>query len=86
MHDIRMIRDTPDAFDAALSLRGLAPVSGALLALDADRRAAIKQAEDAQAAANAAAKDVGKAKASGDEAEFARLRTLMADKRLKSPP
>jgi seryl-tRNA synthetase len=81
MHDIRMIRDTPDAFDAALSLRGLAPVSGALLALDADRRAAIKQAEDAQAAANAAAKDVGKAKASGDEAEFARLRTLMADKK-----
>ncbi|WP_394152644.1 serine--tRNA ligase [Loktanella salsilacus] len=81
MHDIRMIRETPDAFDAALSLRGLAPVSGELLALDADRRAAIKQAEDAQAAANAAAKDVGKAKASGDEAEFARLRTLMADKK-----
>ncbi|WP_386681306.1 serine--tRNA ligase [Loktanella sp. R86503] len=81
MHDIRMIRETPDAFDAALSLRGLTPVSGELLALDADRRAAIKQSEDAQAAANAAAKDVGKAKASGDEAEFARLRTLMADKK-----
>ena len=81
MHDIRMIRDTPDAFDAALSRRGLDPVSPAVLALDAERRAAIKQAEDAQAAANAAAKDVGRAKASGDEAEFERLRTLMADKK-----
>ena len=81
MHDIRMIRDTPEAFDAALSRRGLAPVSSSVLALDSSRRAAIKQAEDAQAAANAAAKDVGRAKASGDDAEFERLRTLMADKK-----
>ena len=68
MHDIRMIRETPDAFDAALSRRGLDPVSPAILALDAARRQAIKQAEDAQAAANAAAKDVGRAKAAGDNA------------------
>ena len=81
MHDIRMIRDTPDAFDAALSRRGLDPVSPAVLALDAERRAAIRQAEEAQAAANAAAKDVGRAKASGDDAEFDRLRALMADKK-----
>ncbi|MBU2360744.1 MAG: serine--tRNA ligase [Alphaproteobacteria bacterium] len=81
MHDIRMIRETPDAFDAALSRRGLAPVSPAILALDAARRQAIKQAEDAQAAANVAAKDVGRAKAAGDDAEFDRLRTLMADKK-----
>ena len=81
MHDIRMIRETPNAFDAALSRRGLAPVSPAILALDIERRAAIKQTEDAQAAANAAAKDVGKARASGDDAEFTRLRTLMADKK-----
>ena len=81
MHDIRMIRDTPDAFDAALSRRGLDPVSPAILSLDVKRRQAIKQAEDAQAAANAAAKDVGKAKASGNDAEFDRLRTLMADKK-----
>ncbi|MFZ3583848.1 serine--tRNA ligase [Loktanella sp. DJP18] len=81
MHDIRMIRDTPDAFDSGLSRRGLAPVSPRILALDGERRQAIKQAEDAQAAANAAAKDVGRAKASGDDAEFERLRTLMADKK-----
>ena len=80
MHDIRMIRDTPDAFDAALSRRGLDPVSPAILDLDTARRQAIKQAEDAHAA-NAAAKDVGRAKASGDDAEFERLRTLMADKK-----
>ena len=81
MHDIRMIRDTPAAFDAALSRRGLDPVSPAILALDTERRAAIRQAEEAQAAANAAAKDVGRAKASGDDAEFDRLRALMADKK-----
>ncbi len=81
MQDIRMIRETPNAFDAALSRRGLAPVSPAILALDIERRAAIKQTEDTQAAANAAAKDVGKARASGDDAEFTRLRTLMADKK-----
>ncbi len=61
MHDIRMIRETPNAFDAALSRRGLAPVSPAILALDIERRAAIKQTEDAQAAANAAAKHAAKA-------------------------
>src|SRR5258707_1062593 len=34
MHDIKWIRDNPDAFDRALARRGLAPQSKRLLALD----------------------------------------------------
>jgi seryl-tRNA synthetase len=79
MHDIRTIRDTPAAFDAALSRRGLAPVAAQILALDEARRKLILAAETAQAEANKASKDVGAAKARGDDAEFERLRALIAD-------
>ena len=81
MHDIRMIRDNPAAFDAALFRRKVAPVSAQILALDEARRAKIMAAETAQADANAAAKQVGAAKASGNEAEFERLRALVATKK-----
>lgn len=81
MHDIRMIRDNPEGFDAALAKRGLDPVSAQILSIDADRRAAILAAETAQADQNAASKQVGAAKAAGDDAEFERLRALVADKK-----
>ncbi|WP_341862465.1 serine--tRNA ligase [Gymnodinialimonas sp. 57CJ19] len=81
MHDIRAIRENPAAFDAALALRGLSPVSSDILAIDAARRDAITQAETAQADRNAASKEVGRAKASGDEAEFERLRALVSAKK-----
>jgi len=81
MHDIRAIRETPDAFDAALSRRGDAALSSAVLALDTSRRATIQAAEAAQAEQNAASKEAGAAKAKGDDAEFERLRALVADKK-----
>ncbi|WP_299646203.1 serine--tRNA ligase [uncultured Jannaschia sp.] len=81
MHDIRTIRDDPAAFDAALARRGLAPVSADLLALDETRRRAITGAEAALADRNAASKQVGAAKAAGDDAEFERLRVLVAAKK-----
>ena len=81
MHDIRLIRDDPEAFDAGLARRGLAPLSADLLAIDRRRREAIAAAEAAQADRNAASKDVGAAKARGDEAEFQRLRALVAAKK-----
>jgi seryl-tRNA synthetase len=81
MHDIRAIRDNPAAFDAALARRGLPAASPALLALDEARRSLILAAETAQAAQNAASKDVGAAKARGDTAEFERLRALVAEKK-----
>ncbi|MBK5947670.1 serine--tRNA ligase [Rhodobacter veldkampii DSM 11550] len=81
MHDIRAIRENPAAFDAALARRAVAPVSAQILALDEDRRSKINAAETAQADQNRASKEVGAAKARGDEAEFARLRALVADKK-----
>lgn len=81
MHDIRAIRDNPDAFDAALARRGNAALSSQILALDSARRAKIQAAETAQADQNAASKQVGAAKASGNEAEFERLRALVSEKK-----
>lgn len=78
MHDIKAIRENPAAFDAALSRRGLDPMSSQILALDADRRAKIVAAETAQAEQNRASREVGAAKARGDDAEFERLRALVA--------
>jgi seryl-tRNA synthetase len=81
MHDIKAIRENPTAFDGALSRRGDAPMSASLLEVDAARRAKIQAAEEAQAEQNKASKLVGAAKASGDEAEFERLRALVAEKK-----
>ena len=81
MHDIRAIRDNPEAFDAALARRGEAAMSEAVLSLDAARRAKIAAAETAKAEQNKASKEVGAAKAKGDEAEFERLRALVSDKK-----
>ena len=81
MHDIKAIRENPAAFDAGLARRGDAPVSSDILMLDEARRAEILAAETAQAEQNKASKSVGAAKASGDEAEFERLRALVAEKK-----
>ena len=81
MHDIRAIRETPDVFDAAMARRGLSGVSSQVLAIDGARRTAIAAAEAALAERNAASKDVGAAKARGDDAEFERLRALVAEKK-----
>ena len=81
MHDIRAIRENPAAFDAALALRGLEPVSAQILSLDSDRRSRIASAEAAQAEQNKASKEAGAAKGRGDEAEFERLRHLVSAKK-----
>ena len=81
MHEIRFIRENPGDFDAHMTRRGLDPQSAAILAVDTARRARIAAAETAQADRNAASKEVANAKASGDEANFERLRALMAAKK-----
>src|SRR3954469_20523083 len=73
MHDIKAIRDNPEAFDAALKRRGLAPLSASLLAIDERRRAAIQASEQAQARRNAASKEIGDAKKAKDDARAAKL-------------
>jgi seryl-tRNA synthetase len=81
MLDIRALRDNPDAFDAALARRGLPAQAQQALDIDSARRAAILASETAKAAQNAASKEVGAAKARGDDAEFERLRALVAQKK-----
>jgi seryl-tRNA synthetase len=73
MHDIKSIRDNPEAFDAALKRRGLKPLSRSLLDVDERRRGAIVAAEQAQARRNAASKEIGDAKKSKDDARAAKL-------------
>lgn len=81
MHDIRLIRENPESFDAGLKRRGLSAMSSKILTIDEARRLKIWAAEEALAARNAASKLVGAAKAAGDEAEFERLRALVGDKK-----
>lgn len=81
MHDIKSIRENPAAFDAALARRGMAPLSSQILEIDAARRAKILAAETETAAQNAASKQAGAAKGAGNDAEFDRLRALVADKK-----
>ncbi|CAB1113593.1 unnamed protein product [Ectocarpus sp. CCAP 1310/34] len=73
MLDIRLIRDNPAALDDALKKRGAEPASSDILKLDDARREHLTKLQDAQSARNTASKAIGKAKASGDEAEAARL-------------
>ena len=67
MHDIRFIRDNPDAFDRALTRRGLPPQARRLIELDGKRREKILALETAQARRNAASKEIGEAKKARDE-------------------
>ena len=76
MHDIRLIRDDPAAFDAALAKRGFAPQSAALVALDEQRRATIAELQTAQTRRNELSKAIGQAKAQKDEAK---AQALMAE-------
>jgi seryl-tRNA synthetase len=68
MHDIRLIREHPETFDAALARRGLAPCSAELLALDEQRRALLTEVQAGLARRNEASKAIGAAKAARDEA------------------
>ena len=82
MHDIRAIRADPTAFDAAMARRGVAAVSAALLAQDADRRAAQTALQEKQARRNALAREIGQGKRTGAdtaalEAEATALRAEM---------
>jgi len=82
MHDIRAVRADPTGFDAALARRGLPPVSGPLLAADAERRAALTALQERQARRNVLSRQVAEARRNGTgsaalEAEAASLRDSM---------
>ncbi|WP_425904597.1 serine--tRNA ligase [Nitrobacter sp. TKz-YC02] len=85
MHDIKAIRDNPQAFDAALKRRGLESLSSSLLAIDEKRRAAILESEQAQARRNAASKEIGEAKKAKDDARAAKLMAEVAELKTTMP-
>jgi seryl-tRNA synthetase len=69
MHDLRLIRDNPEAFDRGLARRGVSPMAGEILELDARRRAAQTTLQEIQARRNEASKEIGKAKREGRDAD-----------------
>jgi len=85
MHDIKSIRDNPQAFDAALKRRGLEPMSASLLDIDEKRRAAILASEQAQARRNSASKEIGDAKKAKDDARAAKLMAEVAELKTTMP-
>lgn len=86
MHDIKAIRENPEAYVAGWSSRGVddaAAVVDQLLALDAELRAAQTAGQDALSKRNAASKAIGAAMGKKDMAEADRLKaeveTLKSD-------
>ncbi len=79
MHDIRFIRENPQAFDQGLARRGLAPMSAEILKRDEARRQHLTRLQEAQGRRNAASKEIGKAKAAKDESTAAKLMQEVTD-------
>ena len=84
MHDIAFVRSNPQAFDDAMRARGGEPAADRILALDARRREALTQVQQAQSRRNEASKAIGQAMAKGDrdaaealKAEVGELKTTM---------
>src|SRR5262245_8030139 len=85
MHDIKWIRENPEAFDRGLARRGLASEAARLIAIDERRRATIVTAEQAQARRNAASKEIGEAKKAKDEARASKLMAEVAELKTALP-
>jgi len=85
MHDIKWIREQPDAFDGALARRGLPPAAKNLLELDNRRRTAIQRMELALARRNAISREIGAAKRSNEEEAAQKLLAEIAGLKAKIP-
>ncbi len=85
MHDITAIRQNPDLFDAGLARRGIAGSAQDLVALDAERRAAVTAAQSAQERANALSKGIGSAMQEGAFESAARLKAEAQELRAGIP-
>ena len=69
MHDLKFIRDEPEAFDAGMKARGLGPIAETLLDLDRRRRAAQTEMQELQNRRNTASKEIGAKKKAGEDAD-----------------
>jgi seryl-tRNA synthetase len=71
MHDLKLWRDQPDALDAALRRRKIAPSAHALLERDRELRALQTELQEQQARRNALSKEIGRMRAQGADAAAA---------------
>lgn len=78
MHDIRLIRENPEAFDAALKRRGATAIANQIVTLDEQWRTLTQELQVALALRNESSKAIGAAKANGDEDEAKRLMEAVA--------
>jgi seryl-tRNA synthetase len=78
MHDLKYIRENPEAFDAALARRGASAVAAQIVALDERRRGLLTQVQEAQARRNEASKAIGAAMGKGDHATADALKAEVA--------
>ncbi len=78
MHDIRLIRENPEGFDAGLARRGALPVAADILALDEQRRSVATRMQEGQNRRNEASKAIGKAMSQGDSATAEALKAEVA--------
>jgi seryl-tRNA synthetase len=85
MHDIRLIRENPEAFDAGLARRGLEPLSAQIVAADASLRALQTEIQASLARRNEASKLIGQAMASGDKDKAEALKAEVADLKTALP-
>jgi len=85
MHDIRLIRDDPQAFDRGLARRSLPARAAELIGLDERRKAAIAENQRAQERRNAASKEIGAAMGRKDAAAAEALKAEVAELKAKMP-
>ena len=85
MHDIRLIRDDPEGFDAALARRGLEPASAKILALDTEGRALTTRIQEAQSRRNEASKAIGQAMGQSDTDKAEQLKAEVAELKQTMP-
>ena len=85
MHDIRLIRENPEAFDAGLARRGLEPLSAQIVAADASLRALQTEIQGSLARRNEASKLIGQAMAQGDKDKAEALKAEVADLKTSLP-
>ncbi len=84
MHDIKFIRQNPEAFDAGLARRGLTAQSANILKLDEKKRARQTELQELQKKRNEIAAKIGQAKARGEDAsavmeEAGKLKAAIAE-------
>ena len=79
MHDLKWIREQPEAFDAAMARRGLDPQSPRVLELDQERRRLHQDLQEMQTRRNEASKEIGQKMKAGEQDAAEQAKQEVAD-------